>query len=87
MVHVHGRRRVGATMSPEGKDNLKGQACWGCKRNSLLPLTLVTIFFERSSETVYCRNGHARTEVLATAVAPLSPTQGHGRWHTPLRGA
>jgi hypothetical protein len=34
MVHVHGRRRVGATMPPEGKDNLKGQACLGCKRNS-----------------------------------------------------
>jgi hypothetical protein len=34
MVHVHGRRRVGATMPPEGKDNLKSQACLGCKRNS-----------------------------------------------------
>ena len=36
MVHVHGRRRVGATMPPEGKDNLKGQACLGCKRNGML---------------------------------------------------
>jgi hypothetical protein len=35
MVHVHGRRRVGATMPPEGKDNLKGQACLGCKRNGM----------------------------------------------------
>ena len=35
MVHVHGRRRVGTTMPPEGKDNLKGQACLGCKRNSI----------------------------------------------------
>jgi hypothetical protein len=35
MVHVHGRRRVGATMPPEGKDNLKGQACLGCKRNGI----------------------------------------------------
>ena len=35
MVHVHGRRWVGATMPPEGKDNLKGQACLGCKRNSI----------------------------------------------------
>ena len=38
MVHVHGRRRVGATMPPEGKDNLKGQACLGCKRNGMPPL-------------------------------------------------
>ena len=38
MVHVHGRRRVGATMPPEGKDNLKGQACLGCKRNGKLTM-------------------------------------------------
>jgi hypothetical protein len=38
MVHVHGRRRVGATMPPEGKDNLKGQACLGCKRNGMRTL-------------------------------------------------
>ena len=35
MVHVHGRRWAGATMPPEGKDNVKGQACLGCKRNSI----------------------------------------------------
>src|SRR5215813_15378593 len=29
-------------MAPEGKDNVKGQACLGCKRNSLLPLTLLS---------------------------------------------
>jgi hypothetical protein len=26
---------VGATMAPEGEDHVKGQACLGCKRNSL----------------------------------------------------
>lgn len=36
MVHVHGGSGAGATMAPEGKDNIKGEACWGCKRNSLL---------------------------------------------------
>ena len=35
MVHVHGGSWVGATMAPEGKDNLKGQACLGCKRNGI----------------------------------------------------
>ena len=38
MVHVHGGSGAGATMAPEGKDNIKGEACLGCKRNSLLPL-------------------------------------------------
>ena len=41
MVHVHGGSRAGATMAPEGKDNIKGEACLGCKRNSLRPLTLM----------------------------------------------
>jgi len=35
MVHVHGGSGAGATMAPEGKDNIKGEACLGCKRNSL----------------------------------------------------
>ena len=35
MVHAHGRSWTGATMAPEGKDNVKGQACLGCKRNDL----------------------------------------------------
>ena len=35
MVHVHGGSWAGATMAPEGKDNVKGQACLGCKRNGL----------------------------------------------------
>src|SRR6266480_6003445 len=39
MAHGHGGSWAGATMAPEGKDNVKGQACLGCKRNSLLPLT------------------------------------------------
>ena len=29
---------MGATMPPEGKDNLKGQACLGCKRNGMRTL-------------------------------------------------
>ena len=33
MVHVHGGSGAGATMAPEGKDNIKGEACLGCKRN------------------------------------------------------
>jgi hypothetical protein len=36
MVHVHGGSGAGATMTPEGQDNIKGEACLGCKRNSLL---------------------------------------------------
>ena len=32
---VHEGSWAGTTMAPEGKDNLKGQACLGCKRNSL----------------------------------------------------
>jgi hypothetical protein len=40
MVHVHGASGARATMAPEGKDNIKGEACLGCKRNSLRPLTL-----------------------------------------------
>src|SRR5215510_5823044 len=36
MVHGHGGGWAGATMAPEGKDHIKGQACLGCKRNSLL---------------------------------------------------
>ena len=35
MVHGHGGSWAGATMDPEGKDNVKGQACLGCKRNGL----------------------------------------------------
>jgi hypothetical protein len=31
-------------MAPEGQDNVKDQACLVCKRNSLLPLTLVAGF-------------------------------------------
>ena len=38
-MHIHGGSWVGATMTPEGQDNLKGQACLGCKRNGLRPLT------------------------------------------------
>src|SRR5215831_6175358 len=33
-MHIHGGSGVGAAMTPEGQDNLKGQACLGCKRNS-----------------------------------------------------
>ena len=36
MVHVHGGSGAGATVAREGKDDIKGQACLGCKRNSLL---------------------------------------------------
>jgi hypothetical protein len=36
MVHVPGGSGAGATRAPEGKDHVKGQACLGCKRNSLL---------------------------------------------------
>ena len=35
MGHVHGGSRAGATVAPEGKDDIKGEACLGCKRNSL----------------------------------------------------
>jgi hypothetical protein len=35
MVHGHGGSWAGAMMAPEGKDNAKGQACLGCKRNGL----------------------------------------------------
>jgi hypothetical protein len=35
-MHIYGGSWVGATMTPEGQDNLKGQACLGCKRNGLL---------------------------------------------------
>jgi hypothetical protein len=35
-MHIHGGSWMGATMTPEGQDNLKGQASLGCKRNSLL---------------------------------------------------
>src|SRR5215468_9124279 len=35
MVHGHGGSWAGATMDPEGKDNVKGKACLGCKRNGL----------------------------------------------------
>jgi hypothetical protein len=38
-VHVYGGSGAGATMAPEGKDNIKDEACLGCKRNVLLPLT------------------------------------------------
>jgi hypothetical protein len=31
---VHSGSGAGATMAPEGKDNIKGEACLGCKRNS-----------------------------------------------------
>jgi hypothetical protein len=43
---VHEGSWAGTTMAPEGKDNLKGQACLGCKRNSLgeKPHTLRFIF-------------------------------------------
>jgi hypothetical protein len=34
MVHGYDGAWAGATMAPEGKDNIKGQACLGCKRNS-----------------------------------------------------
>ena len=36
MVHVHGGSGAEATMAPEGKDRVKGQACLSCKRNDLL---------------------------------------------------
>jgi hypothetical protein len=39
MVHVYGGSGAGATMVPEGKDNIKGEACLGCKRNGVRPLT------------------------------------------------
>jgi hypothetical protein len=35
-MHIHSGSRVGATMTPEGQANLKGQAGLGCKRNGLL---------------------------------------------------
>jgi len=35
-VHGHCGSWAGATVAPEGKDNVKGQACLVCKRNSLL---------------------------------------------------
>ena len=35
MVHVHCRSWAEATMAPEGKDNVTGQACVVCNRNSL----------------------------------------------------
>ena len=38
---------AGATRAPEGEDHVKGQACLGCKRNSLLPLTLIRRLIER----------------------------------------
>ena len=50
MVHGHGGSWVGATMAPEGKDNVKGQACLVCKRNSLLPLTLIGRRIDESVE-------------------------------------
>lgn len=34
-MHIHGGSWVEATMTPEGQDNLKSQACLGCKRNGL----------------------------------------------------
>src|SRR5262245_12509318 len=33
-----GLTRARATLAPEGKDHIKGEACWGGKRNSVLPL-------------------------------------------------
>jgi hypothetical protein len=47
---AHGRRPgmprlwgtgMGTAVAPKWKNHVKGQACLGCKRNSLLPLTLV----------------------------------------------
>ena len=35
MVPVHGGSWAGATMAPQGKDHVTGQACVGCQRNSL----------------------------------------------------
>lgn len=35
MMHVPGGSWAGATRAPEGKDNIKSQACLGCKRNGL----------------------------------------------------
>jgi len=65
MVHVHGRRRVGATMPPEGKDNLKGQTRLGCKRNSVLPLTHLFLAGVKENCRVACRG-----------VSPLYPDWG-----------
>jgi len=35
MVHVYGGSGSGATMVPEGKDNIKDEACLVCKRNGV----------------------------------------------------
>src|SRR5437588_3069254 len=40
-MHIHGGSWGGATMPPEGQDNLKGQACLGCKRNDWLVEPLI----------------------------------------------
>jgi hypothetical protein len=40
---------TGATVTPEGEDHVKGQACLGCKRNILLPLTLIGQFLTPSA--------------------------------------
>jgi len=46
VVHGDSGSWAGATRAPEGKDNVKGQACLGCKRNSLLPLTQYAIVLD-----------------------------------------
>ena len=71
MVHVHGGSWAGATMAPEGKDNVKGQACLGCKRNSLR--------LEGQPETVSAgrvAGSHARRDGARDADADLPFEEG-----------
>src|SRR5215471_4937035 len=75
MVHGHGGSWAGATMAPEGKDHIKGQACLGCKRNSLRPLTLTGKLYEPFARA---DGGRAsRLDLLRLSIAAITLMQ-HG---------
>ena len=50
-------------MAPEGKDNVKGQACLGCKRNSLRPLTLHDLLSKICDKAVFFHSQQPYTYV------------------------